>query len=170
MADLLRLHDGKLYGDLAPRQENGTWTARGGLLCPLIAGVLICGRADELSSGEVFRLECVAVPLLMASFAAEAARSVGVPIALTWRGLSLIADGAAAKVDGDEADLITPRAETIRLCRTAESGSRSNWTGAGRHVTPECRKVLESFAQRTYAPATEASRAGAGAGSGRDPD
>ncbi|MFW8634745.1 DUF3726 domain-containing protein [Cribrihabitans pelagius] len=163
LVDLLRLNDGTAYADLAPRQADGIWRARSGLLCPIIAGALICDRADELTAGEGLRLGEVAVPLLLAPFASAAARSAGVAVALEWRGVSLLLDGGTLKADGNEAALLATRTETAGLFQTDAGASRPVRTGTGRHVTFETLNALESFALRTCAPATEASRAGAGA-------
>ncbi|MGR3464593.1 DUF3726 domain-containing protein [Limimaricola sp.] len=168
LAELLRQNDGKPYDDLVPRRSDGIWRARNGPLCPIIAGALICDRADELKTGETLRLGEIAVPLLLAPFAAAASRSAGVNVALKWRGVSLVLDGGAAGAGGDEAALLAARAGSVEVLCTENSAPAPVRTISGRHLPPEISRALEGFAQRTYAPATEASRAGAGAGQERD--
>ena len=168
LAELLGMNDAKPYADLAPERVNGVWVARSGMLCPIIAGALLCDRATDLKAGTVLRLGEVAVPLLLAPFASEASRLAGVTVALDWDGASLGLDGGAPGITGDPEALCRPSAPAATVARSdrAVSGAVSGAvrTEAGRHVTPETLAKLEGFAQRTYAPATDASRAGAGAG------
>ncbi|MFW8596431.1 DUF3726 domain-containing protein [Cribrihabitans neustonicus] len=164
LAELLRQNDGKPYSDLAPRQLDGTWRARRGPLCPIIAGALICDRADELRNGAELLLGEVAVPLLLVPFASDASRSAGVTLALEWRGMSIILDGGTPGMYGEEAALLAAEAGSVTLTSAGERALASVRTNPDRHVTTETSRFLEQFALRTCAPATEASRAGAGAG------
>ncbi|PHP28212.1 DUF3726 domain-containing protein [Limimaricola cinnabarinus] len=166
LAELLRRNDGTPYADLVPRPSDGIWRARSGPLCPIIAGALICDRADELKAGAALRLQEVAVPLLLAPFAAAASRSAGVALALEWQGVSLLFGGGAPKLDG--AAGATATAGPVTLSTREGQAPAGGPAAPDRHVTAETFQILESFAFRTYAPATEASRAGAGAGSERD--
>lgn len=164
LAELLEQNDGTPYAQLAPQQSDGTWRARRGPLCPIIAGALICDRADDLTTGAGLRLGQVAVPLMLAPFAAEVSRATGMNVALEWHGLSLILDGNAVAMEGENAALLAPYAGSVNLMPTKEPAFPTPRTSTGRHVSAEVMRTLESFAMRTYAPATEASRAGAGAG------
>ncbi|SDF25394.1 DUF3726 domain-containing protein [Limimaricola pyoseonensis] len=164
LAELLRRNDGKPYSDLAPRQLDGVWRARRGPLCPIVAGALICDRADELGQGATLRLGEIAVPLLLAPFAYEAARTAGMTVALEWQGVSLVLGGAAPRLAGDETALVVADAGSVALFPADDRATASVRTSAGRQVSAETMRALEGFATRTYAPATEASRAGAGAG------
>ncbi|MCP1170623.1 DUF3726 domain-containing protein [Limimaricola litoreus] len=170
LAELLRQNDGKPYCDLAPEQPDGILRARRGPLCPIIAGALICDRADELKAGATLRLHEVAVPLLLAPFAFAASRSAGVALALEWQGVSLLLDGGVPKLAGAAAVPAGAGTGTTSVTLTARDGQAPAWSPAtpDRHVSAETFRILESFAFRTYAPATEASRAGAGAGSDMD--
>lgn len=164
LAELLRQNDTKPYSDLAPLQSDGIWRARRGPLCPIIAGALICDRADDLKEGAALRLGEVAVPLLLAPFAAAASRSAGVALALEWDSVSLVFDRGAPKLNGATAAMIVAGTGSVTL--SAREAQAPGWgpTAPDRHVTSETFWILESFAFRTYAPATEESRAGAGAG------
>jgi hypothetical protein len=165
LADLMRQNEGKSYTELALQQgDDGISRARNGLLCPIIAGALICDQADDLKDGAQLRLGDVAVPLLLAPFACEAARSAGVSVALEWRGVTLSLGDGAPRVVGDEAALLISEIGSVALSRTVGQAIGAVRTGSGRDVTEETMQTLESYAQRTYAPATAASRAGAGAG------
>lgn len=168
LAELLCQNDGKPYCDLAPQQSEGIWHARSGPLCPIVAGTLICDRAEDLETEAALRLGEVAVPLLLLPFASEAARTVGSTVTLEWRGICFGLEGGAPKVRGEEAALGVARVSSVALSLAGAQALGQVWTGAGRHVTRDTMEVLESFAQRTYAPATEESRAGAGAGQDND--
>lgn len=168
LAELLRQNDGRPYSDLAPRRLNGSWRARTGLLCPIVAGALICDRADELEGDGALRLRDVAVPLLLAPFAREAACAIGRTVVLQWRGASLVLGNDAPKLDGDAASLTVAAARSVALLPAGEQARGAAWTSPGRLMSPETLRALEMFALRTYAPATEASRAGAGAGRNDD--
>jgi len=164
LAELLRQNDGKPYSDLAPQQSGRIWAARRGPLCPIIAGALICDQAEDLHAEAVLRLGEVAVPLLLVPFASEASRAAGVSFALKWRGMSFFLDGGPPRMYGEEAALLVAKAGPVELTSTGECVLGAAWPSSGRHVTAETSRLLEHFALRTYAPATEASRAGAGAG------
>ena len=164
LAELLRRNDGTPYRDLAPERSGEVLRALSGPLCPIIAGALICDRADDLKQGAALRLEEVALPLLLAPFASEAARAAKVSVALTWPGMSLLLDGGAPRLDGDDAALHVAKAGSVALSPADPRMAGVVRTHSGCQVTAETYRTLESFAYRTYAPATEASRAGAGAG------
>lgn len=168
LAGLLRQNDGRPYGDLAPQHSAGLWRARRGPLCPVAAGTLICDRAEDLKAGTALRLGEVSVPLLLVPFASEAARSAGAALALRWQGVMLSLDGGAPRLQGAEAALHAAKADTVELSLAGAQAPEPVRPGSGRLVTAETLRVLESFALRTYAPATEASRAGAGAGQEND--
>lgn len=165
LSELLRQNDGKLYSDLALQQEKeGISRARNGLLCPIIAGALICDQADDLKDGTQLRLGNVAVPLLLAPFACEAARSAGVSVALEWGGVTLSLGDSTPRMKGEEAVLLVAETGIVTLSRTIGQADGAVRLCSDRDVTRETMRTLESYAHRTYAPATAESRAGAGAG------
>lgn len=164
LAELLRRNDGKSYSDLVPQQSDGIWRAPRGPLCPIITGSLICDRAADLKTETTMRLGEVAVPLLLVPFASEAARSESRTLVLDWRDVTFVLDGSAPQRFGEEAALRVPETASVTLHPTDEKARGSVRTDPERLVSPETSRILEHFATRTYAPATEASRAGAGAG------
>lgn len=164
LAELLIRNDGREYETLAPTIGDGQWKTGSDLLCPIITGSALCDRASEISSGGEVELSAVAMPLLLAPFAAGVAELTGTPVRLSWADteMTLTADGIA--IDGSPA-ASARRAEKVR-CETVDKiGSVKAAKIAGRTVDAETWTRLAAFAHRTYAPATEASRlAGAGAG------
>ena len=166
LAELLTRNEGKSYDELAPVSVEGVWSASSAQLCPLIAGAALSDRADEVAAGRVFELGRLAYPLLLAPYAALGAKSRGSKISLSWPGVTLtIAPDGGLAVDGDRAQVVTRAVEWAR-CGPAERNAVTPPPGEpDRAVDTQSWSRLDTFAQRTYAPASEASRA-LGAGSG----
>ena len=173
LADLLAQHDKQGYAELAPADVDGVWRAPGGRLCPLIAGAALCDRAAELAAGRVFELGKISQPLLLAPFAAGVAKLTGGAIALTWDDVTMILMPAGHAIEGNR-DRLAAKATEAAVCRHVDEPA----VPIGEPVaavnelavpvddpTAPAWSRLEAFAQRTLAPATDASRlSGAGAG------
>lgn len=130
--------------------------------CPLLAGAALSDDAAALSAAPV-TLRAVVAPALLLPFAADAAAALGRPVSLAWGGVGAVADGAALALQcGDDAALaaaadviVTPGA---RMPPALPRHSRAA-------PDPETWAALTALADRTHAPATDASRLlGAGAG------
>ncbi len=83
--------------ELAPSGGKGVWLAQGEQLCPFLAGTAIADqRLHELVLGPV------AAPLLLAPFAALAARDGGGGLELAWEGalVCLAVDGEGWRAEG----------------------------------------------------------------------
>ena len=180
---LVRLAAGEAEpeGTGAPRSLDGPWRSPAGALCPIHAGTALAdaperleetarseasGRgAEDRRSGELAMHEVIA-PLLLVPFAGLAARRLGRPVSLAWSGLVAIADGEALRLDGERGRVGGERAGTVR-CRLLPDGEAPAGEALARttraHPERGCVERLDAFAHRTYAPATEESRArGAG--------
>jgi len=165
LVTLLGANDGVAYSDIAPADVGGVWTAAGGQLCPLVTGACLSDRAAEIGAGRVLTLESIAFPVFLIPFAQAVARQSGRTIRLSWADVSVFADGTQVRVEGNESALTAAEVGRAEICAVD--------TPAG-HAMEQCDRAamsqtaaagLNGFAQRTYAPATEASRlAGAGAG------
>lgn len=123
-------------------------------LCPISLGTAImdAGRGIPQSLGRVRS------PLMLAPFLARALPS---GLQLSWDGVEMVLSEAGLVTDADREALLTDEAECSairRAARVAETAGRVPDSEA------DAIQVLERFAARTYAPATSASRAGAGAG------
>ncbi|MEM7222762.1 MAG: DUF3726 domain-containing protein [Pseudomonadota bacterium] len=159
----LRASDRQAYDDWAPLAIEGTWQARGGLLCPLIAGITLCDHHQQLTQDKGFSLGPTAFPLLVVPFVLRAAADR--PLLLKWQGVEIHCAAGRLAVAGKSDDLRSPRAEGLTC--TIGPGPQSGETPSrhGREIDQEVWRALERFAHRTYVPASEASRlAGAGAG------
>ncbi|MBR9650375.1 DUF3726 domain-containing protein [Thalassovita aquimarina] len=164
LAEVLTRNDGRDYADLAPVSDQGTWQAPSGRLCPLIAGAALADRASELAAGGEIALAATSLPLLLAPYAACVAGQTGAAIEIGWTGatLTLMPDGCAIVAEGDA---LTVRSAEHVYCRRARAIPAAMTFTADRDVDADTWSRLGDFAQRTFAPATEASRlAGAGAG------
>ena len=165
LAEVLTRNDGKSYEELAPVSVEGVWHAPSGWLCPLITGAALSDRAAEIAAGAEFELGLTAQPLLLAPYAAGVAKATGTPIELSWSDVVMVFTPEGVSIEGDPAALTVRSADGVR-CRCAGNAVVTSQADApGRTVDAETWSQLNAFAQRTLAPATEASRlAGAGAG------
>lgn len=130
-----------------------------GALCPLMTGSMVSDHAANLKHAPLTLIN-VAVPLFLLPFAAQSAMQLDAAIALDIDGHTLRTDGKTCEHPGAGPD----HAKEVVICisktppkaipeHTRATPSAQTWA------------ELNSFAHRTYAPATEASRL-LGAGSG----
>lgn len=166
LADLLTRNDGKAYETLCPHDEDeGRWTARGGTLCPLISGAALCDSASRLAAGEALHLGRTASPMLLLPYLEAAARIAGREVTVSWESVSVTC-GAQDGIPTDQiADLAADMVDAVSVI-PGNSCRADTMPATARGDIPEATaRQLDAFAQRTYAPETEASRlAGAGAG------
>ncbi|MGR3638808.1 DUF3726 domain-containing protein [Alterinioella nitratireducens] len=139
--------------DISP----GQWSASRPL-CALRTGIALSDFAHLLPGGPI-RLTPVAHPRLLLPFASAAARALCKTITLHSAGFIATTDGTQTALTGQPQ---SKAAVTLTL-----GGTVTRPLPCARRATPaptDWARLL-SFAARTYAPATEASRlAGAGAG------
>jgi len=144
-----------------------------------LTGVALCDGALDYSPMQGLTLSNLSAPLLLLPFVAQTfgiqasgTQSSGVPtserVRLRWAEVQIILAHGAVYLDGVVGDLTCAQAESVTLDPAPAEKSPK-----GVLLAPQSRAVidvatrtcLEGFAQRTFAPATEASRlAGAGAG------
>lgn len=150
-------------GVVAPLEvHSGLWRGVDGPLCPIAVGAYLSDSAAAGLPGEL-TLVSLREPLLIVPFAAWAAEELGQDIKLecgdedVWLGRGGDAY-CAGFTEIDEAD-VSLRQEEV----PGDATRRDVQTRSAAERGPL--EVLDQFASRTYAPATEASRlAGAGAG------
>lgn len=143
----------------APIIEENDWRAANRFLCPLFAGAAISDHAELLRLHEV-RFYKVFSPALMIPFAASAAIDLEAPVSIEWGSKLSVTDGNQVATSGASSDFANLL--TLRL-----GGELSQSNTPKTRATPETASwtSLNEFAFRTYAPASEESRAkGAGAG------
>lgn len=165
LAEVLTRNDGKPYDELAPVSLDGVWCASSGRLCPLVTGAALCDRAGKIAAGVEIKLGPTAQPLLLAPFAAAAAKVTNTAIELSWGDTVIVFTPDGYAIEGNGATLTARSADGVICRRSSDVVVESIDRAPGRTVDAETWSRLAAFAQRTFAPATEASRlAGAGAG------
>ena len=148
----------------APRPDRPLWQPEAGTLCPVATGAALSDRAEAVAAGALVRLAPVISPLLLVPFLCRAARDLGCLILLEGKELSMVAtpEGPATR---DWRQFSATEAAGLRVSRTTGAHGTGVTPGAEPLRVPvEVWRALDRFAHRTYAPATEASRAGAGSG------
>ncbi len=165
LSDVLTKNDGLPHESIAPVSLDGAWHAPAGDLCPLAAGTALNDCADRLAKGQPVRMTDVSYPLLMLPFAAWAAIHLKEPVQVRWRNLRIDTDGEEVWISDPKSEVNAGRVAQL-TCQIArrrtDAGARPCLRG---NITPDVWKKLDAFAQRTFAPATAASRLlGAGAG------
>ena len=158
LLEILRQHEqqGPAWG--APLELDGTWSAGEGALSPLMVGLCLCDQRDALRGRDQV-VERLAQPNLLVPFLLLAAQNTGL-------GFEVHLDGRVWQVDagGVQGARAGDQAATAQII-----GRAGRAYGQALHprvdLDPAELQGLNAFADRTYAPATEASRlAGAGAG------
>ncbi len=158
LAGFLGQNDGQVLANHRPRDLSGVWSAKSNL-CPLTAGAALSDCAHDLTTDEITLSE-VAYPALLLPFAARVAVRLGRFVELECDEVFATTNGTELHLDGTlptHASKVTARLQT------------KMGLAVPRHTrgipTPEVWAILNKFAHRTYAPATEESRLlGAGAG------
>ena len=143
----------------APIPGADAWRATGGTWsCPISAGASLSDRAHRFATGEDVTLERVLVPALIVPMVERAGRALGHRVESCRVG----PHGTEDPVSPDE---IGPSTVRIRFVPTDDAPC------APRAAQGRCRterstlRALEALARRTYVPASDASRAGAGGAS-----
>ncbi len=160
-------NDGRAYDEIAIMQIEGCWRARGGTLCPLIAGAAMVDRAGEIAGGRPVELARVAWPILFVPFAATVATATGASIALEWPGARFTFADGCVRLDAalDATVEVSARHASCGRLAGAAHGTLVKPEIAGCAVDESVWSRLDGFVQRTYVPASDESRRkGAGAG------
>lgn len=134
----------------------------GAFRCPIEAGTMLCDGLYQPEAGPV-DLGSILSPVLMFPFAGWAAQSKQISLAVEVAGT----DWHIAKTGVLTAPPSGAVPAVAQVLVTADSPPNSCKIAAFSRasITPETFEILSQFAQKTYAPATEASRVqGAGAG------
>lgn len=159
---LLR-NDGRAYLDIAPRSSD-VWQARSGALCPICTGSAL---ADRLASFHgTLQLQATTCPLLLLPFLDSPGRG-GRQFVVTWNDATFVVGLAGLGVCDTPADALQCELAQ-RVCISVDNGREIEHPlapAAGTIDLPDDTwSLLQSFAHRTYVPASEQSRVrGAGA-------
>lgn len=160
LADLLAWRDARSIDGLAPPDISLRWDD-GIVRDPVAVAATACDLTEVLVAGPA-ELGAVRQPLLVAFHLAAAGRRAGTDLVVEWGGgaLGLGPDLPVIELDGSLAD------EAVVRCRPGTIGGNVTVATITPHEPdPAAWALIESFAARTYAPATDDSRRkGAGAG------
>ncbi|MDE1167811.1 MAG: DUF3726 domain-containing protein [Pseudomonas sp.] len=166
LAAQLRRNDGLAWQALAPVIGEGAWQAATLPMCPVIAGATLGDHAYLLATtGEISLCEVACPPLLM-PFVSAAAKRLQVPLKLCWPGGSAGFDRhGKAFLNMAEKTLLYSAAPVRCTAMAGPFNETDALQGPLAQVAEQDLSYLESLAERTYVPASEASRLqGAGAG------
>lgn len=156
--------DGKNIATLAPVIDGYQWHPENTSLCPLLTGAAISDRARTLNH-HGFSLQQIVEPALLLYFTASVAKqcqpqAANSIVSVAWSGCCCTTDGGQMNVVG----AVSKYAEDLMITFSAELVSPQALCNRARPDVLAWQS-LNSFAARTYAPATEESRLlGAGAG------
>lgn len=165
LCDVLTKNDRVPQEQVAPVSLAGDWQAPSGELCPLAAGATLNDCADRLADGTPIVMNNVACPLLVLPFGAWAAIHLEHPVRLIWSNLRIDTDGVALWLDDPKSEFAAHNAAVLTCQLTSRRTDAALHPKQRGTVDPEIWARLDAFAQRTFAPATKASRLlGAGAG------
>ena len=155
-ADVLAAHDGNAQA--MPGEGSAGWHADGGPCCPLLLGAALSDRLPEVRDGFAAELRhTLFLAPFLAPFQAMQGQGQASGVRITGAATALTVFGRCCQGYGAPRDMVT-----IAVCDGAPPAHVPRHSAT---VDPKVWALLDRFAGRTYAPATEASRlAGAGAG------
>ncbi len=168
---LLSENDGKDYDSLCPQNLSQNWSASGGVLCPVIAGSTLNDLAHNIVLGQEIKLEAVNCPALILPILGRASKALGHGFRISWEGvvINILPDTLYLETGTIEDLGTTFTSEVVVDGLSSDSGNVSGLNiervvkGVPLNNQDWCH--LQTFAARTYVPASEESRLlGAGAG------
>ena len=155
---------GDTYRQFIPDCSLEPWQAPGGLLCPIITGAALADRSAQMLAGHCFRLAATAYPLLLAATVGQAARCHRAVFTTAWAGVRVSCFENGLSIEGNRADLALARVEAVTCQLDDLEHPQQLPSTLAYAIDSEVFERIDQLAFQTYAPATEASRAGAGAG------
>lgn len=163
LAHLLETEN-KIYSDLIPDCGRSPWHSPSRSTCPIAAGAALADRSSRMLAGEIYELLNVSYPLLLAAIVGQAARFHRAVFTTAWAGVSVSCYRNGIRIQGDRHDLWRDTVDSLSCQREDDSEPQQLPSTRACIVAEETWQEITSLAYRTYAPATEESRAGAGAG------
>ena len=140
------------------------WQANGQTLCPIITGAAIADRAELLLNGHTISLGSTAYPILLAATIGQASRCHNMIITTSWAGVKLSCYGSGIRIEGNRDDLWLDKIDAFSCQQTFGTLPEQMPSTLAYAIDSDVWQLVDKLAFRTYAPATEQSRAGAGAG------
>ena len=156
--------EGADYSRFIPDCARVPWQAPGDLLCPIITGAALADRSAEMLDGKTFHLGATAYPLLLAATVGQAARCHRQVFTTAWAGVRVSCFETGLSIAGNRDDLLLARVDAVNCQRDDLTEPQQLPSTRAYPIDPELFRQIDKLAFQTYAPATAASRAGAGAG------
>ncbi len=155
---------GKDYAAFIPRCDLERWQADGGTLCPVITGAALADRSATMLEGNTLRLGKTAYPILLAATLGQAARFHRCGFTTCWSGMRLDCFGHGLTIEGDRDSLLLAEVDQVCCCKSDATTPQQIASTGAYSIDQDIFKRIDALAFETFAPATEESRAGAGAG------
>ena len=156
--------EGNDYRSFIPHCNIEPWQSTAGILCPVISGAAIADRSAQMLVGKQFNLGQTAFPLLLAATVGQAARCHRSVFTTSWAGVRVSCFENGLSIDGSRDDLLISEVGTVS-CRQDDGASPQQLPSTlAYQIDLQSWQLIDQLAFKTYAPATAASRAGAGAG------
>lgn len=155
---------GKAYRDYIPDCAADPWRAPGGMQCPVIAGAALADRSAQMLDGRVFELDRTAYPLLLAATVGQAARCHRAVFTTAWAGVRVSCFENGIAIGGRRDDLLLDSVDAVDCRREEPDEPQQLPSTLAYEIDDAIYARIDRLAFETYAPATEESRAGAGAG------
>ncbi|QFT81827.1 hypothetical protein FIU89_14480 [Roseovarius sp. THAF27] len=149
---MLTRNDGAPAATLGPQALGETWSASGGLLCPIVTGATLCDLAADWAAGRTVTMGPVAWPLLLVPYMVWAADRTGAPLSLGWQGCTITRADGKTRLDDPGADLDCAATPTVYLSTTNTRHGTVLTRLYRAAPMPQAVTILDAFAQRTYAP------------------
>ena len=155
---------GNEYSGYIPDCDLEPWQCSSGTLCPIITGAALADRAAIMLDGHPIKLERTAYPLLLAGALGQAARFHQTAFTLCWAGVRLSCFSHGISVSGDRDSLLLAEAPHVCCCQEDLSNPEQAASTASYSIDEAVFQQINALAFKTYVPASDESRAGAGAG------
>ena len=155
---------GQDYRGFIPDCSVEPWRSGGGLLCPIITGAALADRSAQMLEGAQFELGRTAYPLLLAATVGQAARCHQAVFTTAWAGVRVSCFENGLGIEGNRDDLTLPVVDAVSCFRDNLEIPQQLPSTLAYQIDFTAFKKIAELAFQTYVPATEASRAGAGAG------
>ncbi|RUS60783.1 DUF3726 domain-containing protein [Pseudorhodobacter sp. E13] len=159
---------GRAWADLCPAVAPGAWAApKGKSLCPIALGATLSDHA-ALATGlgaAPIKVGPVDQPLLVLPFLGSIAGASAGTVTMAWDGGTIEVDPAGRLTPDALAPLDGKTGVTLHLSLRHGQGARAGQREPAPAIAAQTIAGLNAFALRTTVPASDASRAGAGASS-----
>ena len=156
--------EGQDYRRFIPDCSVQPWRSSGELMCPVITGAALADRSAQMLEGTQFELGRTAYPLLLAATVGQAARCHQAVFTTAWSGVRVSCFENGLSIEGSRDDLTLAVVDAVGCYRDDLEIPQQMPSTLAYQIDSAAFKMIDELAFKTYAPATEASRAGAGAG------